>query len=117
MSLFTDSKDTEVVSLGVSYLRRIAIMYLLPGFTNGIQGFFRGIGDLKVTLYSTSMNMLGRVAAVYLLLMVFNLGFVSLAWANFAGWIVMLLFEVPLLTRQMKWLASKEQNSQTEYRS
>ena len=109
MDLFTDNKDVEVVSLGVSYLRRIAIMYLLPGFTNGIQGFFRGMGDLKVTLYSTSMNMLGRVAAVYLLLMVFHVGFVSLAWANFAGWIVMLLFEVPLLIRQLRWLASKEQ--------
>ena len=55
------------------------------------------------------MNMLGRVAAVYLLLMVFHVGFVSLAWANFAGWIVMLLFEVPLLIRQLRWLASKEQ--------
>ncbi|MCI8798576.1 MAG: MATE family efflux transporter [Lachnospiraceae bacterium] len=114
MNLFTDSKDAEVVSLGVSYLRRIAFMYLLPGFTNGIQGFFRGMGDLKVTLYSTSMNMLGRVAAVYLLLMVFSVGFISLAWANFAGWIVMLLFEVPLLIRQLKWLAAKEQRQYTE---
>lgn len=109
MNLFTDMEDTEVVSLGVSYLRRIAFMYLLPGFTNGIQGFFRGMGDLKITLYSTSMNMLGRVVAVWLMLLVFSMGFISLAWANFAGWIVMLLFEVPLLIRQLKWLVQKEQ--------
>lgn len=77
-------------------------MYLLPGFTNGIQGFFRGMGDLKVTLYSTFMNMLGRVAAVWVLLLVLSLGFGSLAWANFVGWVVMLGFEVPLLGRRMR---------------
>lgn len=99
MKLFTEAEDAGVVSLGVSYLRRIAWMYLLPGLTNGIQGFFRGMGDLRVTLYSTFMNMLGRVAAVWVLLLVLSLGFASLAWANFAGWAVMLLFEVPLLRK------------------
>ncbi len=105
MGLFTGAEDAQVVPLGVSYLRGIALMYLLPGFTNGIQGFFRGMGDLKVTLYSTFMNMLGRVAAVWVLLLVLSLGFVSLAWANFAGWIVMLLFEVPLLGRRLRGVA------------
>ena len=108
MGLFTNAEDTEVVSLGISYLRQISFMYFLPCLTNGIQGFFRGMGDLKVTLYSTFMNMLGRVAAVWLLMMVFSMGFTSLAWANFAGWAVMLLFEVPLLAKQMKWLSAAE---------
>ena len=102
MEMFTGAEDAEVVSLGVAYLRRIALMYLLPGFTNGIQGFFRGMGNLKVTLYSTFMNMLGRVAAVWVLLLVLSLGFGSLAWANFVGWAVMLGFEVPLLGRRMR---------------
>ncbi len=102
MGWFADAEDTQAAALGVEYLRHIAPMYLLPGFTNGIQGFFRGMGDLKVTLYSTFMNMLGRVAAVWALLLVFQLGFASLAWANFAGWAVMLGFEVPLLWRRIK---------------
>lgn len=102
MGLFAHGEDAEVAALGSSYLRNIAMMYLLPGLTNGIQGFFRGMGDLKVTLYSTFMNMLGRVAAVWALLLVFSLDFASLAWANLAGWIVMLLFEVPLLWRQLR---------------
>lgn len=108
MGLFAENQDAEVISLGVSYLRHIAFMYLLPGFTNGIQGFFRGMGDLKVTLQSTFMNMLGRVAAVWALLLVFRQGFVSLAWANLAGWVVMLLFEVPLLIRQLRVLSQKK---------
>ncbi len=107
MKLFTENEDARVVSLGVLYLHRIAFMYFLPGLTNGIQGFFRGIGDLKVTLASTFMNMLGRVAAVPLMLWVFSVGFSGLAWANFAGWIVMLLFEVPLLVRQLRMIRAE----------
>ena len=38
--------DPEVVDLGVRFLRTISLFYLMPAATNGIQGFFRGIGDL-----------------------------------------------------------------------
>lgn len=50
MALFV--KDEEVIGHGVIYLHLIAVMYILPAVTNAIQGFFRGIGDLKVTLMS-----------------------------------------------------------------
>ncbi|MCD7752271.1 MAG: MATE family efflux transporter [Lachnospiraceae bacterium] len=102
MRLFAQDGDSQVLTLGTSYLKLIAFMYILPGFTNGIQGFFRGIGDMKVTLYSTSMNMLGRCVALYVMLMVLHMPFVSLAWANMAGWLLMLLFEVPLLVKQLR---------------
>lgn len=104
MGLFAEEDGAQAAGLGTDYLRLISFMYILPGFTNGIQGFFRGMGDLKVTLYSTFMNMLGRVAAVIVMIGVLQLGFVSLAWANMTGWIVMLLFEVPLLVKSVKCL-------------
>ena len=104
MGLFVTAGNEGIVALGSSYLGLMALFYVFPAFTNGIQGFFRGMGDLKVTLYSTFMNMAGRVLAVIVMFLVFNLGFVSLAWANLIGWIVMLLFEIPLLMRQLKEL-------------
>ena len=57
-------------------------------------GIFRGMGDLKVTLYSTFMNMAGRVLAVIVMFLVFHFGFVSLAWANLIGWIIDASFEI-----------------------
>ena len=102
MTLFAEDGDAQVVSLGISYLHLISWMYILPGMTNGIQGFFRGIGDLKVTLYSTFMNMLGRVVAVFVMLSLLHMDFASLAWANMIGWIVMLLFEIPLLVKSLR---------------
>ena len=50
----------EVVTLGAAYLKLIALMYVMPEATNIIQGFFRGLGDLKVTLVSTILNMSAR---------------------------------------------------------
>ena len=61
MMLFV--KDEEVIGHGVTYLHLISVMYILPAFTNGIQGFFRGIGDLKITLISSFINMGVRVLA------------------------------------------------------
>ena len=61
MSLFV--KDEEVIGHGVVYLHLIAGMYILPAITNSLQGFFRGIGDLMVTLMSSFTNMTVRVIA------------------------------------------------------
>lgn len=102
MKLFVDKDSAEVITLGVSYLKLIAAMYILPAITNGLQGYFRGIGDLRVTLMSTFMNMLGRVAAVWLFIDVFHWGFSSLTWGYMAGWILMMAFEVPLLVRELR---------------
>src|SRR5699024_12339675 len=77
----------EVISLGVSYLQLIAFMYFMPSATNVIQGFFRGLGDLKVTLFSTVLNMAVRFLAAWIMIHMLGGGFECLAWANFAGWI------------------------------
>ena len=34
-------------------------MYLFPAVTNGVQGYFRGIGDLKITLISRFCEYVG----------------------------------------------------------
>ena len=50
MSLFV--KDEEVIGHGVVYLHLIAVIDILPAVTNALQGFFRGIGDLKAVSYT-----------------------------------------------------------------
>ena len=101
MRLFVDEESTEVVTLGVSYLKVIAFMYIMPAITNIVQGIFRGMGELKVTLMSTIANMGARVLAAHVLISVMGKGFTALAWSNFWGWIFMMLFEVPLLVKNL----------------
>lgn len=100
MSLFVQQGQTAVMAMGSKYLRLIAVMYILPSFTNGVQGYFRGMGDLKITLASTLLNMVGRVGAAYLLTP--HMGLAGLAWANLAGWILMLIGELPLLAGSIR---------------
>ena len=110
MRMFVDKDSTEVVSLGVSYLKAIAFMYIMPAMTNIVQGFFRGMGELKISLASTMANMAARVFAAYILICVMGNGFSGLAWANFWGWIFMMLFEVPLLIKHLIKMAAGKKN-------
>lgn len=100
MCLF--AKEEEVIRLGVQYLHLIAIMYLLPAATNGIQGFFRGTGDLKVTLLSSFINMGVRVLAAIPLVFLCRLGMAALPFSYLCGWVAMLIVEVPLLRKEWK---------------
>lgn len=97
MSLFV--KDEEVIGHGVVYLHLIAVMYILPAVTNALQGFFRGIGDLKVTLMSSFTNMTVRVIAAAPMVLLWNFGIDALPYSYLAGWIAMLLVETPLMLR------------------
>ena len=97
MSLFV--KDEEVIGHGVVYLHLIAVMYILPAVTNALQGFFRGIGDLKVTLMSSFTNMTVRVIAAAPMVLLWNFSIEALPYSYLAGWIAMLLVETPLMLR------------------
>ncbi len=97
MQMFVSDGSEEVIGLGMSYLQLIAFMYLMPAATNTIQGFFRGLGDLKVTLISTILNMSARFLAAWLMVHVMHGGFDRLAWANFFGWVAMLAFQIPMI--------------------
>ena len=94
--------DPAVVDLGVRFLRTISLFYLMPAATNGIQGFFRGMGDLKVTLNSSMLNMGGRVAAAALFVLVMKMDIEALPFSYAVGWLLMLLYELPLLVRFLR---------------
>ncbi len=98
MRLFVN--DEEVIGTGVRYLQLISFMYLLPAATNGLQGFFRGIGDMKVTLISSIVNMGARVAAGFFLVSAFHMHIEAFPWAYLIGWAAMLIAEIPLLLRR-----------------
>ncbi len=100
MSIFTG--DPEVTAHGVKDLHLISFMYLLPAWTNGIQGSFRGIGDLKITLISSFVNMGFRVIAAFPMILIAKMGIEALPYSYLYGWVAMLAVELPLLIRSYK---------------
>ncbi|MDD4850841.1 MAG: MATE family efflux transporter [Gemmiger sp.] len=94
MALFVTGAGAEqIVALGSSYLGAMALFYLLPAFTNGFQGYFRGCGKMGVTLLGTGIQTGLRV--LFTTLLAPTLGIYGIALACAAGWSVMLLYEVP----------------------
>jgi putative MATE family efflux protein len=100
MIVFVPQKDSAVVDFGVIYLQLMAFFYLLPSLTNGLQGYFRGMGKLKITLMSTFLQIGTRVIFAYLLIR--KMGIVGIALSCLAGWIVMLTYEIPLLIKHRR---------------
>lgn len=100
MRLFT--QDETTVLLGEQYLHLIAFMYIVPAVTNGVQGYFRGMGDLTVTLWSSLINMGVRVVVCLLLVFVGKMGIIALPWAYLAGWTAMMLYEMPFLLHKFR---------------
>lgn len=94
MSLFVSGGNANMtVEIGCQYLQTMAFFYVLPAFTNGIQGFFRGYAKMKVTLLATFIQTSIRVVMSYLL--ADKLGIYGISFACAFGWSCMLLYEVP----------------------
>ena len=90
MHLFAAQDSVEMLSMGISYLSVMAFFYILPGLTNGIQGYFRGMGEMKTTLAATFIQISIRTLVVYGV--VPRVGITGAAYACAIGWLCMLVF-------------------------
>ena len=95
MKLFVAPEETEVVRLGVRYLRLMGFFYFMPGITNGLQGYMRAIGKMNLTMYVTYSQMFTRAAFTFLL--IGRMGLDAVPVACVAGWILMMVWEIGLM--------------------
>lgn len=94
MRLFVAGEGAqEVVRTGSRYLGLMAFFYLYPAFTNGFQGFYRGMGKMYTTILGTALQISMRTLGTFV--MAPRLGIVGIAYACVLGWTVMMLFEAP----------------------
>ena len=95
MRLFVSPEETEVLRLDERYLKLMGLFYFLPGITNGLQGYMRAIGKLRLTMFVTYGQMLTR--AVFTVLLIGRMKLDAVPFACLAGWIVMTLWEGGLI--------------------
>jgi len=95
MSLFTT--DAGIIQNGVTYFNVIGFCFWLPCLTNGMQGYLRGVGAMKTSLFATLTQISFRVAAT--LLLVPRMGISGVALACVIGWSAMLLWTLPYRRR------------------
>lgn len=101
VSLFISGEAAaSVTRLGCDYLGIMSFFYLFPALTNGMRGFFRGMGKMRVTVLGTFIQTSVRTVCTFLL--VPRLGIVGIAFSCAIGWSAMLLFEVPYFFSPVK---------------
>lgn len=111
MKMFVSGTETQVVSIGVEYLKNMSLFYVLAGFCNIFQGLFRGVGKLRVTLFATIMQIAIRVALSYAFAP--YMGIKSVCYAIVAGWIFMITYEGLSCRKYFKLLSSNIPASNT----
>ena len=84
ITLFVSKEATEVIAVGVSYLRFVSLFYVLLGFIVMFYGFFRGLGAIKISILMTIVSQGLRVVLAYSFAP--TLGFSGICWAIVVGW-------------------------------
>ncbi|MCR5450588.1 MAG: MATE family efflux transporter [Solobacterium sp.] len=108
VALFIKGNGTaEVIREGTAYLSVMAWIYTLPGFTNGFQGYCRGVGKIPITILCTFIQISLRTIGTFLL--AGRIGIKGIAAASGIGWAAMLMFEVPYVLHHMKTLGQKSE--------
>lgn len=92
LGIFLKPEEVEAIRIGTLYIVPMACFYFISGFTNSFQGYFRGIGNLRVTLIATVIQIPIRVILTYSLLGRF--GIQAVVIGTTLGWICMTLYEL-----------------------
>lgn len=94
MKIFIDSSEIKTIFLGKMYLRTIAFFYILTAICNTLQGFFRGLGRMDVTLAATFIQIPIRIILSYILTRYMGISGVAVGMG--IGWIFMAVYETYL---------------------
>jgi putative MATE family efflux protein len=86
MLLFIDPSETEVLALGVQYLRIEGLFYPLIGWLFLLYALYRGLGHTSMSIVLTVISLGIRVALAYLLAPI--VGLVGIWWSIPLGWAI-----------------------------
>ncbi len=101
VNLFIREGDApQIVRIGADYLQLMAFFYVYPALTNCMQGFFRGMGRMGITIVLTGIQITLRTVFTYLLAPAMGIRGIAVACA--AGWTAMLIAAFILYRRTVR---------------
>lgn len=86
MLIFVNPSETEIISIGVGYLRIEGAFYLGIGLLFLLYGYYRGIGRPEMSLVLTIISLGTRVVLAYALAPIPAIGVLGIWWAIPIGW-------------------------------
>lgn len=92
MQLFIDAKETEIIAIGVEYLRVEGSFYVGIGYLFMFYGLFRAIRMPGMSVVLTVFSLGTRVALAYGLASIPSIGVHGIWWSIPIGWALADLF-------------------------
>lgn len=86
MLIFVDAGETEIIAIGMQYLRIEGAFYIGIGILFLLYGYFRGVNRPGVSLVLTVISLGTRVVLAYILAAVPAIGVLGIWWAIPIGW-------------------------------
>lgn len=86
MLIFVEAGETEIIEIGMQYLRIEGAFYIGIGILFLLYGYFRGVGRPGVSLVLTVISLGTRVVLAYLLAAIPKIGVLGIWWAIPIGW-------------------------------
>ena len=86
MLIFVEAGETEIIAIGMQYLRIEGAFYIGIGILFLLYGYFRGVNRPGVSLVLTVISLGTRVVLAYVLAAVPAIGVLGIWWAIPIGW-------------------------------
>lgn len=92
VGLYVKGGNDSIIQIGSRYLCIMAFFYSLCSVMSALQGFFRGIGKIKVTMIATCSQIVIRVVLSVLLIPQYDIFGVCVS--VIVGWFVLLFYDL-----------------------
>ena len=102
LGLLIEPGNRGAMGAAGGYLLAMAALYPISFWTNGMQGYFRGIGRISNAFCATTLQISIRVLLTYLLPVAW--GLLSVAAATGVGWVAMVVFQQARLQGRLQGL-------------
>lgn len=99
MLIFVKAQDTQIIEIGMEYLRIEGAFYVGIGVLFLLYGYFRGINRPGVSLVLTIISLGTRVLLAYILAAVPVIGVLGIWWAIPIGWALADVTGIALMRR------------------
>ncbi len=86
ISIFVKNSSIEIINIGTKYLRTLSLFYVFIGIIVFLYSFFRGLGEMKISIILTILSQGIRVSLSFILVKT-ALGFQGIPVAIIIGWI------------------------------
>ena len=92
MLIFINPSETEILSIGIQYLRIEGIFYWGIGFLFLLYGFYRAVKKPEISVILTIISLGTRVILAYSLSSIEYIGILGIWWSVPIGWILAVIF-------------------------